>query len=172
MLRRTVLQWIAVAAPFSAIRAWAQTATFPGKNSATLRELAKVVLPSEVSADHVVQQFERWVRDYRPGAEMDHGYGFTRIRAKASSPASNYMAQLDALPEPVTRVGVELAIEQAGIKELPRSPDGKHVASDLMSFYFHSADGNDLCYRAKIERERCRGLDGSENPPPPMKGAA
>jgi hypothetical protein len=41
-----------------------------------------------------------------------------------------------------------------------------------MSFYFNSADANDLCYRARIQRDTCRGLEGSENPPPPLKRGA
>ena len=33
---------------------------------------------------------------------------------------------------------------------MPRIPDGKSVIADLMSFYFRSAEANDLCYRAAI----------------------
>jgi len=184
MLRRTILQWLATAAGtlrFTSIRAWAQTIDFPGNHRAALRELARIVLPSELGpegCDRVADGFEQWVRAYRPGAEMEHGYGFTRVRSKASSPAPAYLAQLEKLrlslelkdrsPQKV----VEAALDQAGVRELPRSPDGQHIASDLMSFYFHSSDGNDLCYRAAIGRDRCRGLDGSMNPPPPLNGGA
>lgn len=104
---------------------------------------------------------------------MDHGYGFTRLRSKPASPASTYLAQLEALREPlansdpgVKRKAVEAALDQASIKDLPRTPDGKHVISDLMSFYFHGSDANDLCYRAAIRRDSCRGLEGSDNLPP------
>jgi hypothetical protein len=48
---------------------------------------------------------------------------------------------------------------------LPRTPDGKHVASDLMAFYFNSSEANDLCYRAHIGRDECRGLAGSDREP-------
>jgi hypothetical protein len=34
-----------------------------------------------------------------------------------------------------------------------------------MAFYFQSSAANDLCYRAAIGREACRGLPGSEDPP-------
>lgn len=185
MLRRTVLRWIATATgtlPFPACRSWAQTATFPGPHRSTLRELAAIALPSELGAagrDRVVEKFEQWVRDYRPGADMDHGYGFTRIRSKPPSPAPAYLAQLQALHEsladadsPSRRKAVEAALEQAGIKDLPRMPDGRHVIADLMSFYFQGSEANDLCYRAAIRRYSCRGLDGSDNPPPPLPGAA
>jgi hypothetical protein len=173
MRRRTLLQWIATAA--ATVRAWAQTTNFPGKHSATLRELAVIVLPSELGRegiDRIAGQFERWVREYRPGAEMDHGYGFPRLRIKAPSAASNYVAQLEAFARPITAKSIEAAFEQAGIKDLPRTPDGRHIAADLMSFYFQSSDANDLCYRAQIRRDSCRGLDGSQNPPPPLHGAA
>jgi hypothetical protein len=180
MLRRTVLQWLATAAGtlrFTCVRAWAQTIDFPGNHRATLRELARIVLPSELGregCDRVTDRFEQWVRAYHPGAEMEHGYGFTRIRFKASSPAPAYIAQLERLRLSLTNAApqnvLEAALDQAGVRELPRAPDGRHIASDLMSFYFHSSDGNDLCYRAAIGRDRCRGLDGSGNPPPPLNG--
>jgi hypothetical protein len=172
MLRRTVLQWLALV--FPALRAWAQTSTFPGNHAATLRELARIVLPSELGragTDRIATDFEKWVRNYRPGAEMEHGYGFTRLRSKSASAAPAYLAQLEALREP-RRETVEAALAQAGIKDLPRAPDGKHVITDLMSFYFQGSDANDLCYRAAIRRDSCRGLEGSENAPPPMKGPA
>jgi hypothetical protein len=147
-----------------------------------MRAVAEAVLPGEIGrggADRVASEFEKWVRDYRPGAEMEHGYGNTRIRNKPASPAPAYLAQLDALRQPLAnpdlaarRKAVESALDQAGVKDLPRTPDGKHVVSDLMSFYFRGSDANDLCYRAAIQRDGCRGLEGSGNPPPPLKGTA
>ncbi len=141
-----------------------------------------MALPSELGrtgTDRVAGQFERWVREYRPGADMDHGYGFTRVRSKPPAPAPAYLNQLEALREPMAkgdaaakREAVEEALERANIKDLPRSPDGKHVIADLMSFYFRGSDANDLCYRAAIRRDSCRGLEGSDNPPPPLQGAA
>src|SRR5258708_21887787 len=140
MNRRTLLRWL----PFPALRAWAQTTSFPGKYGAILRELAAVALPSELGrtgTDRVAEQFERWVREYRPGADMDHGYGFTRVRSKPPAPAPAYLIQLEALREPMAnraaaakRRAAEEALERANIKDPPRSPDGKHVISDLMTF--------------------------------------
>jgi hypothetical protein len=185
MLRRTVLQWIAATSgtlPFPAFRAWAQATNFPGKHQATLRELAAVVLPAELGrsgVDRIADQFEHWVRDYRPGASMENGYGFPRLRSKPPSPASTYLAQLEALSEPLAqadraakRNAIESALDHAGMKDLPRQPDGRHIATDLMSFYFHGSDANDLCYRAAIRRDSCRGLKGSDSPPPSMTGPA
>ena len=64
------------------------------------------------------------------------------------------------------------ALEEAHITDLPRTPDGRHVAADLMAFYFRSSDANDLCYRAAIGRDQCRGLENSEQAPAPLKGQA
>jgi hypothetical protein len=167
--RRGLLRWLAFVPP---LRAWAQATSFPGTQGDTLRKLAAVVLPSELGAQGIektVAAFEQWVREYRPGAEMDHGYGFPRLRRKGPSPASAYMQQLEALQLngnlESNRGAVEAALDQAKVAALPQTPDGKHVASDLMAFYFRSSAGNDLCYRAHIGRDECRGLAGSEREP-------
>lgn len=181
MRRRTLLQWLAAAAPIASIRVWAQTAGFPGKQSSVLRAIAAVVLPSELGrdgVDRVVGRFEAWVREYRPGADTDHGYGRTYLRRKPASPAPVYIAQLETLSATMLgsdndakRAAIEQALAEAKVQELPRLPDGKHVVSDLMSFYFRGGDANDLCYRAAIGRDRCRGLENSAQAPPPLKGA-
>lgn len=170
MHRRTVLQWLASLG--TAVRAWSQTSNFPGNHSATLKSVAALVLPAglgRAGTDSIADQFERYVREYRPGADTEHGYGFTRVRPKPPSPAPEYLKQLAALPAPLTREAVEAALEAAQIKEMPRLPDGKSVIADLMSFYFRSADANDLCYRKAIGRETCRGLAGSGKEPAPLK---
>jgi hypothetical protein len=169
MHRRTLLRWLAAIGP---LRAWAQHAGFPADQGETLRAMAAVVLPSELSAGHLektVAAFERWVREYRPGAEMDHGYGFTRLRTKPPLAASTYIEQLRALrlagDAESRRSAVEASLAQSGVTALPQTPDGRHVASDLMAFYFRSSEANDLCYRAHIGRDECRGLAGSEREP-------
>jgi hypothetical protein len=120
-----------------------------------------------------------WVRGYRAGAEMDHGYGATRLRSKGSSPAAAYLRHLEALRAALLSSdmdsklrAVTAALEEAKITDLPRTPDGRHVGADLMAFYFRSSGANDLCYRAAIGRDLCRGLDGSEQAPAPLKGHA
>jgi len=168
--RRTLLRWLAAIRP---LRSWAQTAAFPADQAQSLRYLAAVVFPSELGAsglETTAAQFERWVREYRPGAEMDHGYGFTRLRSKPPSPASTYLRQLAELHLTgdlrSDRAAVESALQQANIANLPTTPDGRHVAADLMSSYFRSSAANDLCYRARIGRDECRGLAGSDREPP------
>jgi hypothetical protein len=183
--RRTLLQWaagLAGALHLEGIRLWAQTANFPANQEDALGALAAVVLPAELGAaaiDRTADAFVRWVQGYRANAEMDHGYGNTRLRSKGASPAAGYLRDLEGLRpallsgEPDTsRQAVTSALEQAMITDLPRTPDGRHVAADLMSFYFRSSDANDLCYRAAIGRDLCRGLEGSEQAPPTLKGRA
>jgi hypothetical protein len=183
--RRTILQWAANvggALHISGLRLWAQAANFPADQDEPLRALAAVVLPAELGAAGIGQTaeaFARWVRGYRAGAEMDHGYGNTRLRSKGASPAAGYLRDLAALrpallsaDQDSRRQAVTSALEQAKINDLPRTPDGRHIAADLMAFYFRSSDANDLCYRAAIGRDLCRGLDNSEQAPPPLKGRA
>lgn len=154
------------------MRAWSQAVKFPGGQTIALRNLAALVVPSTVDPDQLADQFTRYVREYRPGADTEHGYGFTRVRPKPPSPAAEYVRQLAELPTPLTRDAVEAALERAQVKELPRVPDGKNVVADLMSFYFRSAEANDLCYRAAIQRDTCRGLAGSGDKPAPLKERA
>jgi len=173
MQRRTLLKLLALL-PVPALRAWAETATFPGNYAPLLREIGAVVLPAELGragTDRVVELFERHVREYRPGADLDHGYGLTRVRVKPPSPAPAYLRQLAAMKHPVSAQTIGEALNAAAVKALPRFAEGNHVAASLMAFYFHSSDANDLCYRAAIGRDQCRGLDGSGQPPAPLKGA-
>ena len=163
MRRRNALKWMAGIA--ASVRAWSQTEPFPGDQSGTLRALAALVLPSTSNPAQIADQFIVYVREYRPGADTEHGYGFTRVRPKPPSPAQGYLRQLAALPTPLTKQAVAAALDQAQIKDMPRVPDGKSVIADLMSFYFRSADANDLCYQADIKRDTCRGLAGSSKKP-------
>jgi hypothetical protein len=159
----------------------------PELDSAHLQAIADAVLPTELGADgraRVVDAFLRWIREYREDAEMDHGYGFTRIRTTGASPASKYSEQLEALnraaaavkpgPDGHAFVALDLdarraviagALKEAKVERLPQRPTGAHIAADLMGFYFNSSAAADLCYRARIGRDACRGLDGSEKPP-------
>jgi hypothetical protein len=166
MRRRTLLQWFASLG--AAVRGLSQNSSFPQNQAAKLKDLAAIVLPGSLGragTDGIAAKFERYVKEYRAGADTDHGYGFTRVRPKGPSPVPEYMKQLAALPTPLTRSAVESALEAADVRDIPRLPDGKSVIADLMAFYFRSADANDLCYRAAIQRDTCRGLAGSSKEP-------
>lgn len=145
-----------------------------------MRALAITVLPSELGSDgirDVVGRFETWVRNYKPGADLEHGYGVPHVRSMPDSPVPSYLIQLQALrglllagDAESKRKVIEDSLAIAGVSSLSRPPDGKHIISDLMSFYFLSSDAADLCYRAAIERYKCRGLDNSDKPPAPLRG--
>jgi hypothetical protein len=148
-----------------------------------LAAIAEVVLPSDADRRSAVAAFTTWIREYKEGADTDHGYGNTRIRATGPSPVRNYPAQIAVLesaarannaasfakaPLAVRRAILEGAIADAKIERLPNRPNGGHLATDLMGHYFASSAASDLCYRAAIGRDTCRGLPGSEKAPAPL----
>lgn len=186
MKRRTFVRWAASTAGawVSLPRwAWAQLVLPPAGPAVTLHHVAVVVLPSSLGAtrlDAAVEQFERWIEEYRAGAEMSAGYGVTRPQTTAANPSIGYAAQLQALAtaaegqgtafarlDPTVRASlVTAALNAAGIDALPRRPDGRHVATDLMSHFFFINDaGHDRLHDAAIERTRCRGLESSGERP-------
>src|SRR5215471_12700730 len=143
----------------------------------TLAALAEVVLPADADRQAAVAAFVEWIDNYREGTDTDHGYGVTRVRVTGPSPAGHYAAQMAALdsaarsmdapsfaraPLDQRRAIVEAAIAGAKIERLPARPTGGHIAADLMGHYFNSSAANDLCYRAAINRDGCRGLAGSD----------
>src|SRR4051794_20071816 len=175
-LIKTILGWISLGRNL----VWAQPSPFPGEHSDTLKNLAATVLPEslgQAETDRVVAQFIRWVREYRPGAEMQTGYGFTRARYKPSSPESRYVAQLDELARHVLtgntlaarRAKIADSLKSAKVQDLGTVPDGNHVASDLMSFYFASSEANDRAYAARVGKDQCRGLRDSGAEPTPLR---
>jgi hypothetical protein len=182
MKRRTLLQLLLslIAALPTRIKVFAQAPSLSAADERRIAAIGDAVLPSEIGAEgraRVIAGFLRWLRDYRAGADMDHGYGFTRLRRTPPSPAAKYSAQLASLEQragaqgfgglsvEARRVILEEAIAAAQIERLPARPDGRHVATDLMAFYFNSVEANDLAYRAAIGRDTCRELEGSQNRP-------
>jgi hypothetical protein len=159
-------------------------------DAAMLDAIAEAVLPTELGAQgrtRVVADFLRWIQNFREGAETDHGYGFTRIRTTGASPAAKYPEQLMALERAAAsnagsagkafvtssldarRSAISAALTEAKVERLPTRPNGAHIAADLIGFYFNSPAALDLCYRAQIGRDVCRGLDGSEKEPAPIR---
>jgi hypothetical protein len=188
MKRRTFFKWtLSSSVPFVAPRwAPAQTRPFTREGDATLRELAAVVLPSSLGrngSDGIVDRFAEWLRGYKAGAEMSTGYGFPRMQAVPANPSAGYAGQLDDLERSARAIGssfagldmtakrrlVEAALAGVGADRIPARPDGRHVAADIMSFYFHGADGEDVLYAAAIRRNDCRGLPSSGARPGPVR---
>jgi hypothetical protein len=186
MLRRTFFKGTLFSIVPYLVSRWLYAQPAVGTESATLRALADVVLPSTLGParlDEAVGQFTRWVREYRAGAEMSAGYGVTRIQVVPPDPSARHGEQLQALESAARGSGaafdrldlvarrqlVQAAIAAAGVEAIPRRPDGQHVATDLMShFFFVAGDGQDWLYNASIKRETCRGLGSSGARPAPL----
>src|SRR5262245_40074692 len=177
MRRRRLLQWMASAAaswPLLRVRVRAANELSPAE-LLVLRDVAPTVLPSELGPkgiENAVDDFVLWLRDYREGVPLSHGYGVPRLVRSGPSPASNYSAQLTALQEAAKARGgrfatlaieqrralLEEAFQQNGVTNLPGRPDGKHIVSDLMAHYFRSSAATDLCYQARIGRNTSRAI--------------
>jgi hypothetical protein len=178
MKRRTLLQLIAaapIAVPFRDVLLFAQPRELTPAAIAALHDIAPAVLPTTLGdngARQVADKFVAWVRGYREGVALTHGYGHPRLQKSGASPAPVYIAQLTALAaEAKARGGtwrsidaetrrtlLDAALTKAGVRTLPPRPLGQHVVADLMAFYFRSSDANDDCYRALINREVCRPI--------------
>ena len=180
MQRRTVIQSLLTWISLQGSRLFAQTGSFPGTHDPALKTLAATVLPESLGraqTDAISEQFIRWVREYRAGAEMQTGYGSTSIRYKQASPAPRYLEQLETLSaRPLLentlagrRAKIAEALLAANVKDLPFSPDGGHVAADLMAFYFQSPAANDIAYDAAIGKDQCRTLKNSGSVPAKLK---
>jgi hypothetical protein len=150
-----------------AVALWAADEAFPGDQESTLKALAFVVLPPSLGrskTDELAAKFARWVRGYTPGAEMEHGYGFTKLAVRPPSPVPRYVEQLRDLSSKgfaAMKPADQTALVEASLKDvktLARMPAGDHVIADLMSFYFFSSDATDACYDADIRADACRGF--------------
>lgn len=193
MNRRTLLQSLfalAAATPLGRLEVFAQSRALNDTEITTLRAMAEVVLPSSLDSagrGEVVASFARWVRNYREGADRGHGYGNSQLqRPTGPSPALRYPAQFAALDRAAVANGAAsfAALPLAGrraviaaalndpqpVTRLPGRPTGQNLVADFMGFWFNGADANDVCYRAAIQRDVCRGLEGSDQPPAPLGG--
>ncbi len=137
------------------------------------RDLARVVLPASFDrsrTDKIADDFASWLRGYKVGAEISSGYGNPRTQVMGPNPAAHYAEQLNRLglsrlDKAAKRAAVERALADARIDRIPQRPDGRHVAADLLGFFYGSADGEDFLYGAAIKRDDCRGLAHSEERP-------
>jgi hypothetical protein len=166
--KRTFSGLVALVAP-----RWAKAQALPADSEPAVRDLAAVVLPSSLGKDRTdkaAAAFVHWVREYKSGAEIASGYGYPRTQVIGPTPAPHYaeqlaqlnLAKLDAASR---RAAVEKALEDARVDRIPQRPNGKHVAADLLAFFYNSADGEDFLYGVAIKRDDCRGLGDSAQRP-------
>lgn len=187
MKRRTLIGWAVAAAavsPFGRVEMWAQGAQ-PFTGSTTLGAVAAAVVPrslGQAAVNQVATRFVEWLRDYRAGVLLEHGYGHTRLERTPPSPTDRYVKQLDALEQAARRQGrsfgqlgqeaqrtlINAALEEAGIDRLPQRPNGQHVITDLMAFYFQSSEANDYAFHARIGRGKGRPLSVIARRPLPL----
>ncbi len=185
MLRRRFFQWILSSSVFLPRWTRAQAAGLDPADSPLLREVALVVLPASLTPGRVTEisaQFQQWIRDYRAGADAGYGYGHPKPRVLGPNPSAHYSEQLHELNAaavqkrvPFAQLGdsdkrdlIKVALTKAGVDSLPSQPNGRHLAADLMSFFYNSSVGEDFLYNAAIKREDCRGLASSGKRPAPL----
>ena len=178
MNRRSLIKLALTAtalSPLWSLRLTAAVQEFGPDSVAILRRIARAVLPGELGVrgvDSEVERFAEWIRGYRAGAELEHGYGRPRIRYAPPSPIPTYLSQLreldtaarekgqpfDTLDREAQRAILDASFTAAGVADLPARPAGRHVVADLMAHYFRSGAANDLAYRALIGQQQCRPI--------------
>lgn len=196
MKRRRALKTLATAAaalPLARLQlrtdlsaeALAKVDELPADQVTVLRDVAATVLPSAIGnagQQAAVDNFLRWIREYKEGVALSHGYGNPRLEKTGPSPAPTYTTQLIALQRDaqarggrfgalsieVRRELLDAAFTAADVRNLPGRPDGKHVVSDLMAHYFRSSEANDLCYNARIGRNTYRAIRVTTVRPQPL----
>ena len=195
MKRRRAIQTLASAAALPLLRAslsadmasaaLAQSGDLTADQVFVLKDIAGTVLPSAIGRkgqDAAVDSFLTWIRDYKEGVALSHGYGEPRLVKSGPTPAPGYARQIEeiqqaaqsrggrfgALPLPVRRELLETAFASAEVRNLPGRPDGKHVVADLMAHYFRSSGANDLCYNSRIGRNTYRAIRVTTVRPAPL----
>lgn len=130
--------------------------------------------------------FWRWMNGYREGAELLHPYGSPRIGHAAPSPVPNWTTQLHALDRAARdkhkkafaaltvnerQALVREALSDFNGERLPNVVSAPHVALGLLAHFYDSSDATDLCYRARIGRNKCRPLAQNGRKPLPLAEA-
>ena len=194
MKRRRAIQTLASAAALPLLRAslsadlataLAQGGDLTADQIFVLKDIAGTVLPSAIGRkgqDAAVDGFLTWIREYKEGVALSHGYGEPRLVKSGPTPASGYAKQIaalqqgaqarggrfGALPLEVRRELLDAAFNAADLHNLPGRPDGKHVVADLMAHYFRGSSANDLCYNSRIGRNTYRAIRVTTVRPAPL----
>lgn len=187
--RRGFLASLAATVPLAVVvrRAHAAAIVHLAADPATLVALGEVVLPaSELGRGGVsraVTAFIDWGRGYRENAELNHGYGTSRLRSSGPTPVTRWTAQLDDLDAaartahgkrfreiPLAQRSeiVRTALAGQRIDRIPAVNEASHVALALTAHFYESAAATDLCYQATIGKQTCRPLAQQARKPLPQ----
>jgi hypothetical protein len=186
--RRGFLASLAAALPLAFVsrRAHAAAALHLQSDPATLDALAEVVLPSALGRAGLAKEtaaFRQWAAGYTERAELNHGYGTSRLRYSGPTPMTQWMRQLDALdsdahsrfqkpfralPLDQRESLVRAALQGQQVGRMPAVGDASHVSLALIAHFYDSSAATDLCYEAKIGKATCRPLGDSRRKPLPM----
>jgi len=152
-------------------------------DAALLDALGAAVLPSELGEQGraaALRRFSAWITGYAPGAELNHPYPAAPVSQLPASPLAAWQGQLQALDAaaraqapggfatldvPARQALLAQAFETVKGPDLPLPIDAPHVALALMTHFFQSPQGTDLCYRAAIGKAMCRPLEDLPHAP-------
>ena len=187
--RRTFLASLAAAVPLPLIvrQAHAASITHLQSDPATLDALAETVLPAvalgAVGVQRASAAFRTWGEGYRAEAELNHGYGTSRLRVSGPTPLTRWAAQLDELDTAARAAHqkkfreLKVAEREAIVREslqgqrvdrMPAVGEAPHVALALLAHFYDSSTANDLCYQSQIGRSTCRRLADTPRKPLPF----
>lgn len=184
----------ALAALPSSVRALSRRVLFASRqraipSQAAIRALGAAILPSEMGQARLEiasDAFWRWMNGYREGAELLHPYGSPRIGYAAALPVANWATQLNALDRAARdkhkkafaalNVNERQALVRDALSDfkgerLPNVVSAPHVALGLLAHFYDSSDATDLCYHARIGRNKCRPLAQNGRKPLPLAEA-
>jgi hypothetical protein len=182
MQRRTFFKSLASNLTIALLPKWSRAQLAAADQGASIQSIALIVLPTSLGAKRigeVAAAFETWLGGYKAGADAGYGYGFTRLAVTGPDPALHYPDQLKQLDAAASAKDgsfatlnladkhaiLQAALLTAGATSIPNRPNGKHVAADLMAYFYSSSDGIDFCYDAAIRISDCRGLASSTKRP-------
>jgi len=167
------------------VSAWQRSIPSP----ASIRALGAAILPSEMGKARLEvasDAFWRWMNGYREGAELLHPYGSPRIGYAGLSPVPKWTTQLNALDRAARdkhakafaalsanerQALVRDAISDFKGERLPNVVAAPHIALGMLAHFYGSSDATDLCYRARIGRNKCRPLAQNARKPLPLVDA-
>jgi hypothetical protein len=186
--RRSFVGWLAAAVPATRAR-WLHGALRQQQlDEALLVALATAILPSELGlagAGRVAGSLMQWSAGYRPGVDLNHGYGTARLRTTGPNPTTQWALQLRALDEDARRahnsgfaaIGddrrralVRAHLDEERANTIPGDiAAAQHVALALLASFYGSPEAADLCYESRIGRQLCRPLSESPQRPVPLR---